>query len=76
MGTETDNANEVYRHFERVVLVNTHGTQYMSPAQARALAKELNAFAKDIDAKRFPTTRIVYDGKSVSVTGEKKREYI
>ena len=76
MGTETDNTNEVYRHFDRVVLVNAHGTQYMSSRHAKALAKELNAFAKDIDAGRYPTTRVVRHGVSTSITGTKKREYI
>jgi creatinine amidohydrolase/Fe(II)-dependent formamide hydrolase-like protein len=77
MGTETDDNNEVYRHFDRVVLVNAHGTQYMTPKHARALARELVAFAKDIAAGRYPTTRKVHKGKNVSVsTGKKKREYL
>jgi creatinine amidohydrolase/Fe(II)-dependent formamide hydrolase-like protein len=76
MGTETDNTNEVYRHFDRVVLVNAHGTQYMDTRHAKALAKELLAFAKDIDAGRYPTTRIVSHGVSTSLGGQKKREYI
>lgn len=76
MGTETDNTNEVYRHFDRVVLVNAHGTQYMNTRHAKVLAKELLAFVKDIEAGRYPTTRIISHGVSTSLTGRKKREYI
>ena len=77
MSTETDNKNEVYTHFRRVVIVNTHGTQYLDPAHARTLARELLFFADAIESGKHPGTRTLADGKALSVaTGKARRVFV
>jgi hypothetical protein len=77
MSTETDNRTRLHCHFRRVVLSNAHGTQYLDPAHARALAREMLAFAKAIDAGRYPGARVVTDGRAVSEsTGKRARVFV